>query len=172
MGADGGIVLIKLKNKTNENYSRVSKLIKPFWQFTNRGGGYYIAEEANFAWENENHCGPPDYLIGCYGTDRGDSLNLGDLREILLSYEDEDEDETYKLTFDELDLDCRTSPNFYLDGYQNPLYKLWDRHFSYLSREDVLKELGEISNFVIHNWISELKELLNINSLCYIQTWT
>ena len=170
MGADGGIVLIKLKNATTENYSRVSKLLKPFWQFTNRGGGYYIAEEANFAWENENHCVPPDYLIGCYGTDRGDSLNLGDLREILISYEDEDE--TYKLTFDELDLDCRTSPYFYFDRYQNSLYKLWDQHFHYSSREEVLKELEEISNLVIQNWVFELKELLDINSLCYIQTWT
>lgn len=170
MGADGGVVLIKLKKGTLENYSRVSKLLKPFWQFTNRGGGFYIAEDANFIWETENDCGPPNYLIGCYGTDRGDSLNLGDLREILSSYEDEDE--TYKLTFDELDLDCRTSPYFDLDKYQYPLYKLWNEHFYYYSREDVLEKLGEISNLVIQNWVSELKELLDIDSICYIQTWT
>lgn len=170
MGADGGIVLIKLKNGTTENYTRVSKLLKPFWQFTNRNGCSSLAEEANFSWETENDCGPPNYLIGYYGTDRGDSLDLSDLRNILSSYEDEDE--TYKLTFDELDLDCRTSPFFYMDKYQYPLYKLWNEHFNYYSREDVLKELGDISNLVIQNWVFELKELLNIDSLCHIETWT
>lgn len=170
MGADGGIVLIKLKNGTLENYSRVSELLKPFWQFTNRSGVSHIAEEANFIWETENHCRPPNYLIGCYGTDRGDSLNLCDLREIIISYEDEDD--IYKLTFNELDLDCRTSPYFYMDKYQYPLYKLWNEHFYYSSRKDVLKELGNISNLVIQNWVSELKELLDIDSLRSIQTWT
>lgn len=171
MGADGGVILLSLKKGTTENYSKVSKLLKPFWQFTNRNGGYYIAEQANFDFIMENDYGPPNYLIGYYGTDRGDSLNLGDLRDILNPYEGE-YDEVYKLTFDELDLDCRTNPYLDFDKYRFPLYRLWSEHFDYKSREDSLNYLGDISNLVIENWILELKELLNIDSICYIETWT
>lgn len=171
MGADGGVILLPVKNGTAENYSEVSKLLKPFWQFTNRNGGYYIAEQANYHFIMKHDYGPPNYIIGYYGTDRGNSLNLGDLRKILNSYEDE-YDEVFKLTFDELDLDCRTNPYFDFDKYRFSLYRLWNEHFDCKSREESLNDLGDISNIVIENWAFKLKELLDIDSLCFIETWT
>lgn len=175
MGADGGVVYIPLKHPSAERYDRVVELLQPFWQFLNRDGGADWAEEANWKWEQENSIGPPTYVLGYYGTDRGDSFDLGDLRELCLidyrrSYDD---DGLYSLTLDELDLDCRTSP-FPITGSHNhhPLHRLWYSHFHYYPREEVVKQLGPIASTTVEAWAKELTGLLNLPCTVQEETWT
>jgi hypothetical protein len=175
MGADGGVVYISLKKGTDENYSRVLILLQPFWQFTSRDGGAHWAEEANWEWEKANHdISPPNYLLGYYGTDRCDNFSLSDL-----AYVCEVDDppsylgDLYALTFDELDLECRTSP-FPVSGRydEHPLRRLWHEHFHYREREKVLTDLGAIATMTISSWAAELHGLLHLDRFVQEETWT
>ncbi len=175
MGADGGVVWISLREGTHENYSRVLDLLQPFWQFLSQNGCANWAEEANAEWERANPgYGPPGYLFGYYGTDRCDSFTLCELRD--LCYVDGSPSylgDLYALTFDELDLECRTSPYPVTSSYyEHRLRRLWYEHFHYSTREKVLTDLGPIANMVISDWAAELSKLLRVNHPVQEETWT
>lgn len=169
MGADGGVVYVPLRSPTLERYNRVAELLGPFWQFLSQNGTSSWAEDANSEWEESNtHIYPPDYIQGCYGTDRVDSFDLGDLEHLV-----DVDDELFELTFDELDLECRTSPvpvNSSIN--ERPFRRLWHEHFAYSSREDVLSRLGKMSNMTISSWVEEIINLLFIDRIVHEETWT
>ena len=173
MGADGGVVYIPLCHGTLENYKRVVDLLNPFWQFLSANGCAYWAEEGHHKWEEENHLiNPPNYIMGYYGTDRGDYLSLDDLANICEPFQDWHGD-LFELTFDELDLDCRTAPLAPTGRYFDPpLYRLWFQHFKYSSREAVIKELGPLVSMKIRDWTNELNELLCLDQTVTEETWT
>jgi len=171
MGADGGLVMIPLKESSDENHIRVFSLLKPFWQFYTTDDISSVASEANRKFKSKNDLN--GYFVGCYGTDRCDHAELGELRSICTPFVDDYYGDLYSLTFGELDLECRTSmekPN--ADYTEHPLRKLWAQHFDLMSREDVLEHLGSLSNIIISDWVSELNSLLKINNVCYKETWT
>jgi hypothetical protein len=149
MGADGGVVYIPLRAPGKEAWERAIALLRPFWQFLSTDGGAYWAENANAEWERKNpKVGPPDYLLGYYGTDRGDNFDLGDLPVLCDPFKDWRGD-LYALTFEELDLDVRTRP--FMEGRYNrhPLHRLWLEHFEYRSREEVLAALGPLAKMTV-----------------------
>lgn len=172
MGADGGIVGIPLKHPTQANYARVLELLNPFWQFMSQNGGASWAEDANYKWEEENADMMVGNLIGYYGTDRCDNFELGHLPELCEPFVDYRGD-LYSLTFDELDMDCRTS---FIpvkgDYHEHPLYRLWYQHFRYTSREDTLSKLGSIALMTGKQWSEELGSLLDLNAVWHEETWT
>ena len=172
MGADGGIVGIPLKNSTQEHYARVLELLKPFWQFLSMNSGASWAEDANYKWEEENASLYSDHLIGYYGTDRCDNFELGDLPVICEPFVDYRGD-LYSLTFDELDMDCRTS---YIpikgDYHDHPLHRLWYQHFGWTNREETLTSLGPIASMTCKQWAEELDSLLQLNAVWHEETWT
>lgn len=169
MGADGGLVMIPLRKSSDENYKRVFSLLKPFWQFYTRDDVSNVAKEANFEYESVHDLS--GNFVGYYGTDRCDNAELGDLEWICASYADGD---LYSLTFDELDLECRTSVDKPFAGNyaEHPLRKLWAQHFNWMSREEVLEHLGSLSNVVISDWVSELNSLLDVKNIWHEETWT
>lgn len=168
MGADGGVVYIPLRKPNTANYNRVLELLNPFWQFLCTRGAHW-AEDANWEWQQNHSIKGPEYILGYYGTDRVDNFDLTHLHEI----HKDDRNELYDLTFDELDLECRTNPVPINGGYYNHiLHNLWHEHFEYSSREEVLSALGALSNVKIKDWIKELNDLLDFESLVSEQTWT
>lgn len=176
MGADGGLVMIPLKKSSDENYKRVFSLLKPFWQFYTRDDISNVAKEANSKYEESPHDLLRGHFRGCYGTDRGDNAELGEL-EFICNPNANDYHyygDLYSLTFDELDLECRTSIDKPFAGYydEHPLRKLWAQHFDHMPREQVLEHLGSLSNVVILDWVSELKSLLDVKNIWREETWT
>lgn len=176
MGADGGVVYIPLRNPSDKNYERVTQLLQPFWQFLNRDGCAHWAEEAHWEWEQNNSIDPPKYVLGYYGTDRVDDLELGDLPEICDVPDRDDapyQGYLYDLTFSELDLECRTTM-FPITGsyYGHPLHKLWHKHFHWSSREEVISNLGSLLDMKIEDWAKELNNLLFMNQVVHEETWT
>jgi len=170
MGADGGVVYVRLKNPTHENYAKVLDLLKPFWQFLSRDGGASWAEEANYAWENENpSIDGPSYLLGYYGTDRCDSFDLSDLEALT-----ESDEELDPLTFSELDLDCRTRPiaPTSLRYCEKPFHRLWSEHFKWQDRERTLNELGPLANVTIASWREQMLDLVDVHHVAHEETWT
>lgn len=168
MGADGGVVYIPLRNGTDQNYARVLELLSPLWQFLSTDGGASWAEEANWEWMQNNSIDPPKYVLGYYGTDRCDSFELGDL-ELLCS--PETNDPLYELTFEELDLECRTSPYPITSSYNHhPLHKLWYQHFGWSKPEDV--SLGVLTTMKVSDWAKELHRLLHLDRVVHEETWT
>lgn len=170
MGADGGIVYIPVREQAVENYNRVLTLLEPFWQFLSDNGVSSVAEENNYRWREANlNIGAPNYIVGCYGTDLCDKLTL-DCLEIIC---EEDDSGLYDLTFDELDLECRTSP-FSINGehYNHILHNLWFQHFKYSTREETLKALDNLAGMKISNWCREIKHLLYLNQKVCEETWT
>lgn len=175
MGADGGVCWVSLFKGTHENYSRVLELLQPFWQFLSQDGGAYWAEEGHAEWFAANsHIGAPSELVGLYGTDRCDSFTLNDLRD-LCTVDDSPSymGDLYALTFDELDLECRTSP-FPVSGnhHEHPLRRLWYEHFHYWSREETLAALGPLANMLIVDWANEMCSLVRVNHVASEETWT
>ncbi len=175
MGADGGVVYVSLHEGTHENYSRVLTLIQPFWQFLCRNGMSNWAEEAHGEWEDANTTiGPPHELLGFYGTDRCDSFTLSDLTDLCSIDESPSYlGDLYALTFDELDLECRTSP-FPVSGryHEHCLRRLWYEHFNYSTREETLIALGPLASMTISDWAIELRNLLRVNHIVQEETWT
>lgn len=172
MGADGGVVYIPLRKKTEANYNRVLELLKPFWQFLCTNDCSNVGQDANWEWQQNNSINPPEYILGYYGTDRVDNLDLFNLKE-LCNVDFNQPDELYKLTFDELDLECRTSIVPINGGYwDHILHNLWYQHFEYCSREEVLIALGDLSNVLILDWVKELNNLLCMNNVIQEETWT
>lgn len=170
MGADGGVVYVPLKHPTPERFKRVHELLQPFWQFLSRDGGASWAEEANWKWEQENSIG--DCILGYYGTDRCDNFELGDLTDLVEPFEDW-RGNLYELTFDELDLECRTSVAPPTGAYhEHILRRLWYEHFHYSSRDEVLDSLGPLATMKIADWAQEIDSLLNINAIVHEETWT
>jgi hypothetical protein len=175
MGADGGVVYLPLKKGTQENKSRVLDLIQPFWQFLCRNDCAHWAEDAHSEWESNNRdidCSP-DYIVGYYGTDRCDSFVLSELG-YLCEVDDKPSymGDLYALTFDELDLDCRTSPYSVGGRDAHRLHRLWHEHFDYKKREEVLTNLGPIANMVISDWCAEMNKLLYLERFVQEETWT
>lgn len=173
MGADGGVVYIPLKNPTHDNYARVCQLLQPFWQFQDQDSSAYWAEAANWEWQKANpNIGAPHEVLGYYGTDRGDNFDLSRLPELCEMSVDYHGD-LYALTFDELDMDCRTSLVPITGAYHEPiLYRLWYRHFHLFSREEVLRQLGIIANMTAAQWAKELDSLLELSAMVTEETWT
>ena len=172
MGADGGIVGIPLKDRTQANFTRVYELLKPFWQFLSTSDGASWAEDANYKWEEENASSMAGNLIGYYGTDRCDNFELGHLPDLCEPFVDYRGD-LYSLTFDELDMDCRTSYIPISDGYfEYPLHRLWYRHFRHDAREEVMNSLGSIASMTVKQWAEELDSLLQLNAVWHEETWT
>lgn len=172
MGADGGLVFIPLKKPTSENYVRALYLLKPFWQFLTYDDVSNFAKDAYFKYQSENDCS--GCIFGCYGTDRGDNAELGELELICSPFIDDFHGDLYSLTFDELDLECRTSPftPFASDYSEHPLRRLWAQHFDVFSREDFQSFLSPICNVIIYDWAKELSSLLYLNNYFRIETWT
>lgn len=171
MGADGGVVYLKLRKGTSGRYARVNELLKPFWNFLSSSGRCHEAERSTSSWHKKNpEITPPLFLVGYWGTDRGDSLSLHDLREICTW----DQDEIYQLSFDDLDLECRTlSPPLLGRAFgSHPLHALWVEHFRYTSREETLSKLGPLKTVIISDWVKELEELLDFKSFTHEQTWS
>jgi hypothetical protein len=175
MGAEGGVVYVSLKKGTHENYTRVLNLIQPFWQFLCRDGMSIWAEDAHSEWEQSNvDIGSPNELVGFYGTDRCDSFTLDDLYS-LCEIDDPPSylGDLYALSFDELDLECRTSPYPVSGKYdEHPLRRLWYEHFQYKTREQVLLALGGIADMIISDWANELNRLLHLDRAVQEETWT
>lgn len=173
MGADGGVVWIPLKKPTSENYTRVLELLNPFWQFLSQDGCSNIGEDTNREWKQENsHIGAPEFLLGYYGTDRGDDFDLFDLPECC-DITDDYQGNLHQLTFDELDLDCRTAPITITNSYNHhTLHRLWYAHFGYKSREESLENLGTLASITGEAWASELDSLLHLDRLVSNKTWT
>lgn len=169
MGADGGVVYVPLKRPTHENYTLVLALLSPFWQFLSQDGGAHWAEDANSEWERENsHVNAPEYLFGYYGTDRCDNFELGDLEELT-----EADDELDPLTFDELDLDCRTCTPPPSRSYdEKPFRRLWKEHFGWRTREQTLIELGPLTNVTIASWREQMLSLVHVDRAVHEETWT
>jgi hypothetical protein len=173
MGADGGVVYVAVKDGTEKSYNRVVELLSPFWQFLSQDGCAFYAQKAHNKWHYYNiSIYPPKYILGYYGTDRFDNFNLEHLETIC----EKDPEITYvgdlySYTFDELDIDCRTSN---ITGSYNDhiLYRLWYQHFKYSSREEVLKQFGSLSSVKISDWAKELRELLDIDHITTEETWT
>ena len=172
MGAGGGLVMIPLKKLSDENYKRVFSLLKPFWQFYTRDDVSNVAKEANFEYELQHDLS--GNFVGYYGTDRGWNAELSELEAICTPYLVDLYNDLYSLTFDELDLECRTSINKPFAGYwaEHPLRRLWAQHFEHMSREQVLEHLGSMSNVVISDWVSELNSLLDVKNVWREETWT
>lgn len=176
MGADGGVVYIPLRNGTDANYKRVTELLQPFWQFLCTNDCSNIGEDANWEWQQANPINAPEYVLGYYGTDRVDNFELGDLRDTCYVPTLDDlpyQGDLYSLTFDELDLECRTSP-FPIKGayYDHPLHRLWHQHFYYSSREEVLSALGPLADMKAEDWANELNSLLYLDRVVHEETWT
>lgn len=172
MGADGGVVYIPLKHPSIDRYDRVRKLLEPFWQFLSQDGGADWADEANYKWMQENSIGAPKYILGYYGTDRCDNFDLGDLASLCEPFEDW-RGKLFELTFDELDLDCRTSPVPITSSYsEHPLRRLWHEHFWFYSREETLEKLGSLAHTRIDAWAREIESLLNLQCTVHEETWT
>ncbi len=168
MGADGGILYVRLTNPYQ--YARVINLIGPFYRLINDDGGASWADEANYHWREANpSIVAPRYLLGYYGTDRGDSISLRELPE-LCCFED---DALYDLTFEELDLDCRTFP-YGLDypRYGHILYRLRYEHFDYVSHDETISRLGTIAKMPIKEWAREVRSLLDLRNIAIVETWT
>jgi hypothetical protein len=142
--------------------------LDPFWQFLSEGVSS-VAEDANIEWGKNSSIYPPNYILGYYGTDRGDNLDLGYLNNICY----DDGTPLYYLSFNELDLECRTSP-FPITGEDNnyPLHNLWYQHFHYKTREETLKSLGELADTVIKDWGEEIRSLLHLERMTHKETWT
>lgn len=171
MGADGGVVHVRLRNPSPERYRRVVELLGPFWQFLSEGGRSDVAEEGRITWENDNPdiCSPA-FLVGCYGTDGGDSLELDDLKSVCSEWA---RNELYLLTFADLDLECRTATPALVRSYDmHPLHRLWISHFDYDSREVVLRELGPLAGVVVGDWVAEMNSLIDFSTLWHDETWT
>ena len=178
MGADGGVIYIALRNPSDANYMRCLELLKPFWQFLCTTSCSDVSQDANWEWQKNNpDINSPKYLLGYYGTDRVDNFDLHHLAEICQipdsKYFDVDEHKLFSLTFDELDLECRTS-NIQDDNgrFNSILHDLWYQHFKSHSREQVLLELGPLSNMKIEDWASELCSLLWFDAFNSEETWT
>lgn len=175
MGADGGVVYIPLKRGTPENYSRVLDLIQPFWQFLCRDGMADWSEDAHSEWEHNNpDIGPPNELLGFYGTDRCDSFSLEELGNLCeVDASPSYLGDLYALTFYELDLECRTSPSPVTSSYnEHPLRRLWHEHFQYKKHDEVLTALGPIATMTISSWAKELTGLLYFDRYVMEETWT
>lgn len=171
MGADGGVVYIRLRNPSK--YSRVEELLRPFWQFLDPGGRSDWAEDSTIEWENQNpNISSPDFLLGYYGTDRADNQDLHDLANICQM----EIDELCQLTFSDLDLECRTWPGwgqYYNSNYGlYPLHALWLCHFRYDTHEEVVKRLGGLASMRVIDWTQELGNLLHLQSVGSEETWT
>lgn len=168
MGADGGVVYIPVRG----DYPRVEELLKPFWQFLCKTSCCSWGEDAHWAWENANPTiDAPEYLVGYYGTDRCDSFTLDDIHN--LCYPWDDRPDLYELTFDELDMDCRTQTPPIKGSYDEPiLHRLWYQHFQWISREETLAELGPLANMTIKEWAGQLKQLLDLDKVVSVETWT
>lgn len=168
MGAQGGVVYIPLRDPSK--YSRVTELLGPFWQYLCQNACSDWAESEHSKWETENSCvSQPTHLFGHYGTDRGDFLDLHDLRDLCQHEPEEGYDDSalYDLTFDEMDLECRTKPAWIpMRGYlAHPLHRLWYEHFERTPREGVLKNLGSLAHIRIADWCDELRKLLHFDHL-------
>ncbi len=172
MGADGGVVYISLKKPSMEKYSRVVELISPFWQFLSKDDCSNIGQESNYEWERNNSIGPPEFILGYYGTDRCDNFDLGDLP-LVCTVTDDWKGYLHSLTFDELDLSCRTSPIPITGAYEEHiLEQLWYEHFRFMPREEVLERFGPLSSMAVEDWANEIEDLLNLNRVFLNETWT
>lgn len=172
MGADGGVVYVPLKHPTAERWDRIRELLRPFWQFLDDSGLSYPAEEGNAKWHEKNSIGGPDFLLGYYGTDRCDNFELGDLPDLVEPFEDW-RGNLYCLTFDELDLECRTSLTPPTGTYhEHVLRRLWYEHFHYTSREEVLTKLGSLATMKIEDWCREVDSILCLGRIAHEETWT
>lgn len=169
MGGDGGVVYIPVKKPSTKKCARADELLAPFWQFQSMEGCSPWAKDALYEWENKNtNICAPEWIVGLYGTDRPDYADLNDIE--VLCDEDPDMDE---LTFDELDLDCRTiSPKPIGDWTENKWRRLWFSHFSYSSREDVLQKLGALADMTILSWRQELSLCIHVDRRGFDETWT
>ena len=77
------------------------------------------------------------------------------------------------MTFDELDMDCRTSYIPISDGYfEHPLHRLWYQHFRHDAREEVMNSLGSIASMTVKQWAEELDSLLQLNAVWHEETLT
>lgn len=169
MGADGGVVYVSLRDPVTENWQRAYDLLAPFYQFMNRDGVSSVSQSANLDWEKKNpEVGFPTHLLGYWGTDRPEQSDLGNLYELCSFGIDEP---VHQLTFNELDLDCRTRND--CEYYSHPVYTMFENHFKDLPRETVLAEFGPLlSEMLVKDWIKELNKLLHITSIGYVETWT
>ena len=164
MGADGGVIYIPVN--VPAQCGRIRELLKPFGQFLSEGGGSFWGERANVDWE-ESHpeIRSPRYILGYYGTDRGDYVDLSHLRGICTT-----DDEIYDLTFSDIDLDYRTAPD--PRWSMGPLYKLWHEHFWLRAHEEVVSEIGPLATIRVADWAKELRQLLDFDNLTREETWT
>lgn len=172
MGAEGGVVYIPLRKPSYPRQARVVELLNPFYQFLSVNGLSNVGEDANADWlkNNPSFAYGDKYIWGYYGTDRVDDYDLTQLPEICGP---DPEDPIYDLTFEELDLDCRTNP-LPIDGeyWQHPLYKLWYQHFHWRSNEKVLEVFGSLATMKIRDWADELSKLLYLDRCASEETWT
>jgi hypothetical protein len=110
--ADGGVIYIPLINGNIDNYIESEKLLSPFWQFLSKTGISDVADNAYYKWQlNNSEIKPPKYILGLYGTDCGNNLDLSVLPILISASGDAECDYLFNYTFEELDLDFRTSNN-------------------------------------------------------------
>jgi len=174
MGADGGVEWIALKD--HKKYDRLMYLLSPFWQIGHRGGRSGCSsnhESAHLDWQNDNSTiSEPYFLIGYYGTDRGDMCSLETLRDMLSP-----DYEICCLTFKELDQYYRIQND--LDSwnwtyYHDPWYKCWKQHWGYhwQTHQEYVANFKELVDMTISDWIEEVSSILELNSYGCEETWT
>ncbi len=189
MGADGGVVYMKLRNPSK--FSRLLELINPFYFLTESGNADWQQDTCDKFWES-SPIGAPEYLCGTYGTSQ--DFDISDLRDILDPDYFENEIADPSLTFVELVEDLQTRPFGGTDGkwcyltdritvgkYHN-YYDSGAKRLSLLEKmlwdvvcwrlNDLPKTLGPISNMTISSWLSEMREILEYKNVFSEETWT
>lgn len=174
MGADGGVVYIPVRDASVARHARVIELLTPFWQFLDQDGGAFWAEAGHAAWSKSNttvHA--PHYILGYYGSDRGDNVSLGELPAICAPDLEHYLHYLYELTFEELDLDCRTTVLPITGAYYEPWpHRLWFKHFKHWPHEEVLDAFGPLASMRMIDWTLELASLLDLRRVVHEETWT
>lgn len=171
MGADGGVEWVKLRDP--KKYNRLVELLLPFWQIGWRGdksgcAGYNVDKHLEWMDSCPSVC-PPNYLLGFYGTDRGDACSLETLCTML---ESEDE-EPATFTFAEFDEYYRLTIDETWDWRRAPWNKCWTEHFQYKNHEEVCEELGPLKDMKISDWVEEIRAIIDLRFwVMSAETWT
>lgn len=166
MGADGGVVCVPVRDP--KKIERVLKLLRPFWQFLGTDGLSTAGDNGFYGWCRKNpRIRSPEILVGVYGTDRGNFLDLESLRQICNT----DLGELSDISFSDLDLEVKTRPTW-MKFEETIFHHLMREHFGWKSHEETKVNLDEIGEMKLSDWVTEISEILDFNGMWKEETWT
>jgi hypothetical protein len=172
MGADGGIQWIRLRKPAK--YDRLMELIKPFhctyWQNGSASGH----DDDHWKAIQENDIGPPNHLIGVYGTDMGDIPSLDDLFEIISSIRDIEGLKELGIdpnvhSFLNLIEEKATRPNYWC-GFDAGIDQILKIMYDFDNGESIRNE--PIYKMTLAEWADEIESIIGSNEMIRMDTWT